>query len=144
VRSVYFDRKRLLQVSLFCLGLALMIALVGMPNGILTRRTVLGSALQAVPWNIGFTGIIGLFVLAGANRWKAFVTPRVLIFFGNISYGLYMVHQLIFATYSRWAPKVLPVSLNQPNSWPGLWLRFAIAGAVAVGIAYLSRRYSYG
>jgi peptidoglycan/LPS O-acetylase OafA/YrhL len=141
VREFCSDRRRLLQLSLLCLGLALLIALIGAPYGILTRQSKLGSALQAVPWNIGFTGMIGLFVLIGASRWKALVAPPVLIFFGNISYGLYMVHLLIFSRYDRFMPRVLPKSLSQPNSWPGLWLRFAIAGAVAVGISYLSRRY---
>jgi len=43
--------------------------------------------------------------------------------------------------YSRLAPKILPVSLSQAKSFPGLWLKFTIAGTVAIGISYLSRRY---
>jgi peptidoglycan/LPS O-acetylase OafA/YrhL len=69
------------------------------------------------------------------------VTPHLLIFFGNISYGLYMIHLLVFLSYDRFVPGVLPQSLGQPNSWLGVWLRFAIVAAVAVGISYLSRRY---
>jgi peptidoglycan/LPS O-acetylase OafA/YrhL len=116
-------------------------SLIGAPFGILTRQTVLGSALQQVPWNIGFTGVIGLSLLAGASRWKAFVAPRILVFFGSISYGLYIVHQLVFSLYNRFAPNVLPQPWAVPNSWLGLWLRFAIAGAIATAIAFLSRRY---
>ena len=86
VRAFRFSRKRVLQLSLLCLALALVVTLAGVPYGILTRQTKVGSALQCVPWNIGFAGIIGLSVLIGASRWKAAVAPPVLIFFGNISY----------------------------------------------------------
>jgi peptidoglycan/LPS O-acetylase OafA/YrhL len=141
MRKFSGDRRRVLQLSLACLGLAAMIALAGAPYGIVTRQTLVGSALQGVPWNIGFTGIIGLVVLMGTSRWKGLVTQPVLIFFGNVSYGLYIVHPLVFSTYNRFAPEVLRQSLQEVNSWPGLWLRFAIAGAAAVGVSYLSRWY---
>jgi peptidoglycan/LPS O-acetylase OafA/YrhL len=141
VREFCSDRRGLLRLSVLCMGLALMMALIGAPFGILTRQSKLGSALQAVPWNIGFTGIIGMVLLIGTSRRKSLVTSPVLIFFGSISYGLYMIHQLVFMGYSRFLVRVLPLSLGQPNSWPGVWVRLTIVGTVAVAISYLSRRY---
>jgi len=141
VREFCSDRRGLLRLSVLCLGFALMMALIGVPFGILTRQSKLGSALQAVPWNIGFTGIIGIVLLIGTSPRKSLVTSPVLIFFGSISYGLYMIHQLVFLGYSRFLAGALPMSLGQPNSWPGIWLRLAIVATVAVGISYLSRRY---
>jgi peptidoglycan/LPS O-acetylase OafA/YrhL len=141
LREFCLGRRVLLRLSVLCLALALIMAVIGTPYGILSRQSELGSALQAVPWNIGFTGVIGMVLLLGTSRWKSIVTPPVLIFFGNISYGLYMIHQLVFMGYSRFVAGVLPMSLGQPNSWPGVWLRMAIVAPVAVGISYLSRRY---
>jgi peptidoglycan/LPS O-acetylase OafA/YrhL len=141
VREFCPDRQGLLRLSVLCLALALIVALIGAPYGILTRQSKLGSALQAVPWNIGFTGIIGMFLLIGTSRWRSLVTPPLLIFFGNISYGLYIIHQLVFMSYGRFVAGALPMSLGQSNSWPGIWLRLAIVTAVAVGVSYLSRRY---
>jgi peptidoglycan/LPS O-acetylase OafA/YrhL len=141
LREFCSDRQGLLRLSVLCLALALIVALIGAPYGILTRQSKLGSALQAVPWNIGFTGIIGMFLLIGTTRWRSLVTPPLLIFFGNISYGLYMIHQLVFMGYGRFVAGALPMSLGQTNSLPGIWLRLAIVTAVAVGVSYLSRRY---
>jgi peptidoglycan/LPS O-acetylase OafA/YrhL len=141
IREFWQGRRRLLHLSLICLGIALAMALIGLPFGILTRQTRVGSTLQGVPWNIGFTGILGLALLAGTSRWKALVAPRLLVFFGNISYGLYIFHLVIFSMYDRVMPRLLPPSLIGSNLWGLVWLRFTIAATVAVGVSYLSRRY---
>src|SRR5258708_11995049 len=62
---------------------------------------------------------------------------RVLAFLGYISYGLYLVHELIFMAYERmFANTRLETSEIQIVS-----LRCVICAAVSVGIAYISRNY---
>lgn len=141
VREVHSDRRRVLQMTASCLVAAVLVTVAGYSFGIVTRRTTLGEALQVTPWNLAFTAVLGAFLLIGTSRWKALVTPEILLFFGRISYGLYLYHLLIFHAYDRLAARFTPRFLTSLSSWESLWLRFAIAGSVAIGISYLSRRY---
>ncbi len=67
------------------------------------------------------------------------IVARFLSFFGYISYGLYLVHQLIFNTFDRWVQGTMLDPQRGPG-W-GLWLNALICTLVATGIAWLSRRY---
>lgn len=141
VREFGSSRRRLLQLSLIFFALAVFLTLVGWPYGITTRKTAIGAALQWTPWNFIFTGLLGLFLLAGTSRWKAYVVPPILLFFGRVSYGLYLLHLLFFRAYDRLLPRIAPQTLLNLGSWGALWVRFAIAGAAGVAGAYLSRRF---
>ncbi len=46
--------------------------------------------------NAGLTGILGLVLLAGSGRHHGLVENRFLRFLGYLSYGLYLVHVLVF------------------------------------------------
>jgi peptidoglycan/LPS O-acetylase OafA/YrhL len=64
--------------------------------------------------------------------------PRVLqffVFFGDISYGLYLIHMLMLQYYDRLMGQRFESNPRQ------LLLRFAVANAVAIGLATLSRKY---
>ena len=141
VRKFRSSRRRLLQLSLIFFALAGLLALLGWPYGITTRKTAIGAALQWTPWNFAFTGLLGLFLLAGTSRWRSYVAPPLLLFFGRISYGLYLVHILFFHAYDRLLPRIAPQSFLILGTWGALWARFAIAGAAGVACAYLSRRF---
>jgi peptidoglycan/LPS O-acetylase OafA/YrhL len=123
-------------------GLAIMLAgllalVTGLPFGILHRTTVLGATLQTTPWNLFFTGLL-LLLLGLQSPWcsSAFAAP--LRFLGYISYGLYLIHLLVFDAYD-WFVKKLSVSL-QPT-FHQLFLRFLIAGSAAIMVSWLSRRF---
>lgn len=115
------------------------IGLVMMPLGVKSKQTGLGAALLVVPWHILFVAIIGAGLLAGSRPGRA-MRWRVLEFFGEISYGLYLYHLLVFwgvewllnnGVIPRWKVDLLQ----------GLSVRFLICGGIAVGIAWVSRRY---
>jgi peptidoglycan/LPS O-acetylase OafA/YrhL len=75
----------------------------------------------------------------GVTLHKPGPAVRLLTFFGYISYGLYLVHQLIFMTFDRWVRgTVLSPDANHP--W-ALLLNTVICVTISTGIAYLSRRY---
>jgi len=60
---------------------------------------------------------------------------RFFVFFGDISYGLYLIHMLMLQYYDRLAGDRFRSDPRQ------LLLRFAVANAIAIGIATLSRKY---
>src|SRR5271165_2040925 len=84
---------------------AVLLTLAGYPFGILTRMTAIGDALQYVPWNFAFAGLLGVFLLIGTGPWKRITTPSFLVFFGQICYGLYLYHLMVFVGYEWFAAK---------------------------------------
>jgi peptidoglycan/LPS O-acetylase OafA/YrhL len=75
----------------------------------------------------------------GVTGEKGGLVARLLAFFGYISYGLYLVHQLIFSTFDRW---VAGTALSPKSGHPwALLLNALICILISTGIAYLSRRY---
>jgi len=119
---------------------AVLLWLVGVPFGILTRQRAFGAALQVTPWNIAFAGLLGVFLVAGTSSWKFLVTPRSLCFFGEISYGLYLVHVLVFDAYDGLTGRYFP-ALKHGSVFGGLCLRFFCAASIATLLAYASRRW---
>jgi peptidoglycan/LPS O-acetylase OafA/YrhL len=107
-------------------------ALILSPFAVTSRQTAIGAALQVVPWHALFTGVLGGFLLLGTTRWKQFVEVPILRFFGRISYGLYLVHLLAFASFDR---------LVHWHGMSGLAMRFCFAAIMATGLAWLSREY---
>jgi peptidoglycan/LPS O-acetylase OafA/YrhL len=115
----------------------LVIFAVGYPFGILHRVNVVGNTLQSVPWNIFFTGML-LLALGLRSPLASSIWAAPLRFFGYISYGLYLVHFLIFVSYDNHVPR-----LSSPfwrHLLQGSFTRFFLAGGLSVLVAWLSRR----
>jgi peptidoglycan/LPS O-acetylase OafA/YrhL len=123
--------------SAFCLAASIVFA-VGYPFGILHRTSAFGSAFQIVPWNLLFTGILllslGLRSPFASGAWAA-----PLRFFGNISYGLYLIHVMIFVRYDDYVPHISNPTLR--HHLQGAFLRFFLAGGLSILIAWLSRTF---
>ncbi len=66
-------------------------------------------------------------------------TLRFFVFFADISYGLYLVHQLIFRLYDRYTAGTALGGFN--SNFNLLLLRFLLTSLVATAIAWVSRRY---
>ncbi|WP_158615411.1 acyltransferase [Acidipila sp. EB88] len=66
-------------------------------------------------------------------------TLRFFVFFGDISYGLYLVHQLVFRLYDKYTVHSVLGGFN--SNFGLLFVRFLITSLIATGIAWLSRRY---
>ena len=135
------DRKTVFKIACVLLASSLAIWVLGIPLGIMTRQRPLGAALQVVPWHFAFTALLALFLLVGTSRFAAWVRVRSLRFFGEISYGLYLVHLLIFDAYDWFIRQVSwqPDTANGP--FLARTLRFLCVAVVATLVATLSRRY---
>jgi peptidoglycan/LPS O-acetylase OafA/YrhL len=140
LREFHWDRRTTLRVALGTIFASAAFFWAGVPFGIMTRTSdVFGAALQEVPWNFAFAGLVALFLVLGTGNRKALAVPRMLRFFGRISYGLYLVHILIFSTYDAIMTRYSP-GLTKSWDHPGrLGIRFLVASAAAVLLAWISR-----
>jgi peptidoglycan/LPS O-acetylase OafA/YrhL len=131
-------RKTIGRCAALGFGLAAALLAFGAPFGILTRRRLLGAALQVTPWNLAFAALLASMLLVGTSPWKCWVRRPLLSFFGDISYGLYLVHMLAFWQYDKLLRNYWP-ALGSIQSFGLLTIRFVVAGGAAVAIAFLSR-----
>lgn len=117
------------------------LACVGRSFGILTRERLLGAALQETVIDIVFAGFLLLVLLLGTSAHRRYVNNSVLQFLGYISYGLYLIHLLVFRIYDQLCGNFWPSLQPTPGHFGLIVLRFFLAGGVAIGLAYLSRKY---
>ncbi len=120
---------------------ALIFTGVGIRFGILTMQQTLGAALQYSVIHIFFAGVLLLFLLLGTSPRKRFVNYATLRFFGYISYGLYLIHLMVFRIYDKLLRNYWPEFLPSDGNFALVVVRFLIAGGAAISLAYLSRRY---
>jgi peptidoglycan/LPS O-acetylase OafA/YrhL len=137
-RSSYGTLRNGVRLGLGLCTAGLAIFAVGYPFGILHRVNVVGNTLQSVPWNIFFAGVL-LLALGLRSPLASSIWAAPLRFFGYISYGLYLVHFLIFVSYDN------NVSRLSGPFWrhllQGPFTRFFLAGGLSVLVAWLSRRF---
>lgn len=93
--------------------------------------------MQVVPWHLLFLSVLGSFLILGTSGWKYLVHLKFLRFFGEISYGLYLYHMLVYFAVDYLAKRA---SIRWTDS---VWLylaRFLVGALVATGLAHISRR----
>jgi peptidoglycan/LPS O-acetylase OafA/YrhL len=140
-RQPRFSRQRVAQLSIGLVTLACLMASLGSRYGILTRQRLLGSGLQLTTFNLFFGGLLGMTLLLGTSKYRFLVNRPGLVLFGNISYGLYLIHWMVFAWYDNFVSSRWPGSSPITGRFGLMTLRFGIVSAVAVLMACLSRRY---
>jgi peptidoglycan/LPS O-acetylase OafA/YrhL len=94
-----------------------------------------------VPFVLLYTALLMLVIKHNKGKASADTRgpiARFFAFLGYISYGLYLVHQLVFNSYER---LIGGSWLGQIRSIPSLLVGLLISGGVSIAIAYLSRRY---
>jgi peptidoglycan/LPS O-acetylase OafA/YrhL len=129
------------NVTVVCFAVSATMFGLGYELGIFRASRLLGFTLRETALNLLFAGVIGLALLIGTSRWKAVVNRPVLRFFGEISYGVYLIHMLIFDLVNHFLTRVSPPSYAVGGSFSLMLLRFTIAGGLTVAVAYLSRWY---
>jgi peptidoglycan/LPS O-acetylase OafA/YrhL len=132
-------RRSLLNLSYLLLAVSALMWATLWHWGISTRRNALGAALEVVPWHFAFTAILGLFLLIGTTDHKRLVQSGWLQFLGRISYGLYLVHLLMFDVVDYLGKHGLP-GVGKTTLGP-LFLRAILACGSSIFLAFLSRKY---
>jgi peptidoglycan/LPS O-acetylase OafA/YrhL len=133
------SRKQVSQVTAGLIVLAVAISVAGAPFGILTRNRMLGAGFQYTVISILFSGVLLMFLLLGTGRYQRIVCHSALRFFGYISYGLYLVHLMMFRLYDQFCRRFEPNFLPRNNHLELVILRFMVGGGAAVLLAYGSR-----
>src|SRR5258708_1415553 len=90
------SRKQAAVGSAFLLTMATILVIAGAPFATLSSQTVLGASLHLTLVNTFFAGLLLLFLLVGTISRKWLVNRTVLVFFGYFSYGLYLIHPMVF------------------------------------------------
>jgi peptidoglycan/LPS O-acetylase OafA/YrhL len=121
------------------LGVGTILLGIGVSTHLLHRTSAAGAAFQPEPFIVLFSGLVMAALLWG-DRPRVLWWTVPLRFLGYISYGLYMLHTLVFQAYDKLAARP---GLAQPKemSLPAGLFRFAIVFMVSVFICFLSRRY---
>jgi len=141
-RSWLADRRLMKRASICCMAAGVTVLAGGAPFGILLGRTFLGGVFRPTVLNVFFTGALGWTLVLGTGDLKWIVLRPTLRFFGKISYGLYLVHMLAFDFTDHLITENVPAPIAMVRgSFTLMCLRFGIAGAIAIGIAILSRKY---
>jgi peptidoglycan/LPS O-acetylase OafA/YrhL len=137
-RSRYGTLRNGIKLGLGLCVAGLVIFTAGYPFGIMHRASIIGNTFQTVPWNLFFTGIL-LLSLGLRSPVVSSVWAAPLRFFGYISYGLYLIHYLVFNKYDTYVPRLTNLSLR--HLLEGTFTRFLLAGGLSVLIAWLSRTF---
>ena len=119
LRSIYATRR----------NAGMMAAALALSGGLL--RLIPNDVTQSMACELVFGALLLGALLFATSRFERWTRPRILLFFGEISYGLYLVHTLVFALYRH-------VVLGG-QGLGSLLLQFVIVSAVSIGLATLSR-----
>jgi peptidoglycan/LPS O-acetylase OafA/YrhL len=141
-RSWLAGRRRMKRASICCMAAGATLIALGVPFGILLGSTFPGGVFRLSALNLLFTGVLGSTLMLGTGNLRWIVLRPTLQFFGKISYGLYLVHMLAFDLADHLIAQYVPDPVAAVRgSFSLMCFRFGMAGAIAIGVAALSRKY---
>jgi peptidoglycan/LPS O-acetylase OafA/YrhL len=129
------------RAAIISLGASVIMFTASYPFGIFRASRLLGLSLRETALNLFFGGCIALALLVGTSSWKGVVNRPVLQFFGEISYGVYLIHMLVFDLEEHFLTGSFPSLSAAGGHFALMVLHFAIVVAFTVAIAYFSRWY---
>jgi peptidoglycan/LPS O-acetylase OafA/YrhL len=139
VREPWMTRRLLIWVSCSSVAVSGLGLAAGAPFGILTRMEPLGATFMLSLISLVFFGFLGMAVWCGSGVRAALVQWRILSFYGEISYGLYLYHLLVFRGFDRAQAIFWPQAHASLGIAGWLFGRTAVVLAAATGLSYISR-----
>ena len=133
-RSSRVSLKGLLQTGIAAICLSIISLVILTHTGHTLKGDVAGASVGYSMLELLSGGILILTLYIYRNR----PTERVLdifLFFGEISYGLYLIHMLCEMLYDHL------FGSGYMTHWGALLLRFLVANGIAILLAVLSKRY---
>ena len=140
VRGPFTSRNANWRLVAAALGISVGAAIAGAPFGLLSRERLLGMTFRQTVLNVFFLGALVLVLLVGSGRWKRFVRFKPLLVLGEISYGVYLVHTLVFWLVDRGIEIAFP-------QWPpftGHFLWILARFVLAMGVTFSSATFPGG
>jgi peptidoglycan/LPS O-acetylase OafA/YrhL len=131
-------REVIRRLGIAAVLITIALAFAGKPFGLLSRERLLGAALRQTTLNIFFLGVLVLALLAGSGR-KNWIFFKPLMMLGEISYGVYLIHTLIFWLVDRGVDIFFPYLPPFTGHFTWMAARFAVALGATIAIAYGSR-----
>jgi peptidoglycan/LPS O-acetylase OafA/YrhL len=132
-RSHWNSRGNLLRLA----SISALVTAVGLTASLAVPR-FLAITLRATFVNYAFLSILSAVLWLGTGRYRNLVNVRLLSFYGFISYGLYLVHEMILHMYSDVSMKFAP-SFNPGLSFGNCLLQLLTTLAIGTAVAWISR-----
>jgi peptidoglycan/LPS O-acetylase OafA/YrhL len=141
LRTAAATEQRMAQLTALSGGLGAVLLGAGFSFHLLSRSTPSGAAFQPIPFLFIFSSMLLVSLRFGDHPtiYRALAPIR---FFGYISYGFYLFHNLGFIAFD-WITEHLGVDL-QTATIGFVLFRFVVVGACLTLFCYLSRRYFEG
>jgi peptidoglycan/LPS O-acetylase OafA/YrhL len=132
-RSQWGSRTNVLKLAVFSalIGMTLLVMSLPVPR-------FMAISLRATSVNYGSLSALAIALWLGTGRYRSLVNLRILSFYGFISYGLYLIHPLIFHLYNDVSVKYAS-SFYVGQSFGRCLLRLLVALVLATAVAYVSR-----
>lgn len=140
-RGPWATRVRMWSITAILFSASLVMFVGGYPFGIFRASRFFGFSLRETALNLFFAGTVALTLLIGTSRWKWVVNRPALQFFGDISYGVYLIHMLIFDLEDHFIGHWFPSLSSPAGRFGAMVLAFSVAAAVTIAVATLSRWY---
>jgi peptidoglycan/LPS O-acetylase OafA/YrhL len=141
LRTAAATEQRVAQLTMFLGGLGAVLLGAGFSFHLLSRSTPSGAAFQPIPFLFLFSSML-LVALRFGDHPTVYRALAPIRFFGYISYGFYLFHNLGFIAFD-WVTEHLGVHL-QTATVGFVLFRFVVVGACLTLFCYLSRRYFEG
>lgn len=141
IRSPVNARNAVRNLSGLAITASLLLLAAGAPFGILHAAHFLGQTLRETCLDFFCMGVIGLTLLVGTSSWKIAVNRSVFQFLGKISYGVYLMHMLVFEVVAGFTHRWWPRFDAAPGRFGAITLQFCVAGTLTIVLAWFSRKF---
>ena len=138
LRSRLSSRRDTDRLIVGMAAVATIFAALGIHFHTFSRASRAGTALQGEPFLFFFAFLVLLALKYGARQ-EIMRYTSWLRFLGYISYGLYLLHLLVFVVYDRFV--TVPYVGLAYGRLKFVLIRFAVVFAVSVLLCFISRRY---
>ena len=131
-RSIRGSRANVLKLA----SLSVLVGILALAASLAVLRFV-SISLRATGVNYVVLSLLAVVLWLGTGSYRRLVL-RILAFYGFISYGLYLIHALIFSLYNNVSVRFVP-AFYVGHSFRKCLLRLLIVLIIATTVAYASR-----
>ncbi|HEY4660291.1 MAG TPA: acyltransferase [Terriglobales bacterium] len=140
-RSRYYNRTSAWTIACVLIGVTLLITLLGRPYGIMSVKSVIGTALHYSQVAFVFSGFVGLALAHQGSIFTALLRTRAARITADLSYCIYLIHLTVGDFYYRILKALRFDDISRLGTGGSILLRIAVVATVTFGLALLSKRF---